>query len=328
MRRIETGAQRAVVALLMAGGAVGMVVAGAGPAAAQTRAATDESVQRLADIAASGTWDRFSSRMVVRRQWVGTNGVPTGPSPLVDEYLYEREKTPQGWRTRISVVGATPIKVRTPAGEVNLPADRGIARMEDAEDGTPPRFFTRAGTEVLPPSAGARVRFMPPGVAAAGGPVAAAVGGTGLAAPDGLDPTAVAQATAVSGGRSGTGREWVQGVVLPGSERTARLARLTRPFGRRQGWVRGYGQYVRQTGLRSLELLVDEQDGVPVEANVADNGQLQSHTTFAYERAATGALLRRGVRLEQRASDVRVAADARAITEITYAQVQLTKGGR
>jgi hypothetical protein len=321
----------------MAGGAVGAVGGAVVPAAAQTRAATDESVQRLADIAASGAWNRFSSRMMVRRQWVGTNGLPTGPSPVVDEYLYEREKTTQGWRTRVSVVGATPVTVRTPGGEATLPADRGIARMEDAEDGTPPRFFTRAGTEVLPPAAGARMRFMSPGGLAAGGFSAVGAGGRGgpggpgdlsLAGPDGLDPAVVSQATAVNGLRPGVGREWVNAIVLPGGERTARLARLTRPFGRRQGWVRGYGQYVRQAGLRSLELLVDEQDGVPVEANVADNGRLQSHAMFAYERAATGALIRRGVRLEQRAGDVRVAADARAVTEITYAQVQLTNGGR
>lgn len=320
----------------------------AATAAAQTRAAVNDGVQQLAEKAASGRWDRFSAHIIVKRGWISSAAAgglavrpPVLPADLIDEYVWERARTVNGWHTTVTLVAATAGSVQTSTGRVSLPLDRAV-RMEDAEDGTAPKFFDRDGVPLLPSSAPAWERFTamtrtPQGTVALDGAPATARGMTGPFV------------------RPGAGREWVNALVLSPAQRSERVSRLERQFGPRAGWVRGYGQYLKTSGARSVEVLVDEQDGVPVEANVAEQGRLQTHTTFAYERAASGALMRKSVRLEQAwtgdeglpgagANGSTAAAaiagpspqggtarsDGRIVTEVTFEQVQLStapKGG-
>jgi hypothetical protein len=72
---------------------------------------------------------------------------------------------------------------------------------------------------------------------------------------------------------------------------------------------------------RRRRLLVDEQSAVPIESNLVRNGVLVSHTTFAYEQAASGVLVRRGVRHEGLVSGQRV------ITEVSYGDIRLDQNG-
>ncbi len=295
--------------------------------AAQTRPAVDDGVQELAQRAAAGAWDIFSARVIVRRQWVTASGSPAGLAMGDHEYIWERERTATGWTSRVTVVAGPPPTVGTPQGEVALAGGAGdpdaagfiVARIEDSEDGSAPRFFSPAGVELRP-------SWRP----------SATTGGGGADVPAGaiagIDPVLVEQAAGFGPGRRPTGRDWIDRFVMQPGRASMRLRSVTKAFGRRAGWVRGHGQYLRSTGARRLELLVDEQDGVPVEVNVTDAGTLQSHTRFRYERAGSGALVRRGVRVERPAPPAlsgATSAGARVVTDITYSQVRLlSKGGR
>lgn len=304
--------------------------------AGQTRAAVDAGPQVLAQRVSAGTWDTFSTRITVRREWLSARPVVNGQAvstpagvlvptlaPLVDEYVWERRKTATGWRSRMTIVSETAPVVQGRLGSVTLPGDRGIAWMEDAEDGSLPRFFAKNGSELVLPSGDARERLMPAAAAAAASAASAAASG--------LDADMVGRVTGAAMVRPTPGREWVRSFVLLPEERQRRMTQVSRRFGQRAGWVRGYGQYIRAVGTQSIEWLVDEQDGVPVEVNVTEAGQLRLQTRLTYERAASGALLRRGVRVERALPAVDGStADERAVTDITYSDVRLltTGGGR
>ncbi|MGE3512430.1 MAG: hypothetical protein AB7N65_26495 [Vicinamibacterales bacterium] len=265
---------------------------------------------QLAQRVESGDWDTFSARVAVRRAWVADDGgIPLMPATL-DEYVYERTKTARGWRTRIQVVSGTRPTVRTPQGDVLLDDDMGVGRIEEEEDGSGPRFFTRAGVEIVPPTPERWTSVVGP--------------------PAGLDPELVARATAVRGMRGPTGRDWVRAFVLVPGEARARREAMARQFGRRSGTVRGLDRYVRAEGEQTQEWLIDDRDGVPVEANVTERGVLRSHVVFAYARTASGALVRQRLRVERALGGVgRERMAGRAITEVTYSHVQLSsKGGR
>lgn len=265
---------------------------------------------RLAQRVESGDWDTFSARVAVRRAWLAEDGVSSLMPATLDEYVYERTKTARGWRTRIQVVSGARPTVRTPQGEMSLNDDMGVGRIEEEEDGSAPRFFTRAGVEIVPPTPERWTSV--------------------VGAPAGLDPELVARATAVRGVRGPTGRDWVRAfVLLPGEARGRREA-MARQFGRRSGTVRGYGRYVRAEGERTQEWLIDDREGVPVEANVSERGMLRSHATFAYARTASGALVRQRLRVERALEGLgRERMAGRRMTEVTYSQVQLSsKGGR
>jgi len=137
----------------------------AATAAAQTRAAVNDGVQQLAEKAASGRWDRFSAHIIVKRGWISSAAAgglavrpPVLPADLIDEYVWERARTVNGWHTTVTLVAATAGSVQTSTGRVSLPLDRAV-RMEDAEDGTAPKFFDRDGVPLLPSSAPAWERF-------------------------------------------------------------------------------------------------------------------------------------------------------------------------
>lgn len=290
--------------------------------------------QVLAERVAADAWDRFTTRVTVRRQWVTAAGQPLdargssgaaaertadassgGGSAETSEYLLERRKVGRGWTTRITVVpGAKPI-VRTRLGTASLTEPPTIARIEESEDGSAPRFFDSTGTEVLPRTSSAWRRL---------------VGEAAARTDTGLDAELVEQATAMGAPRRAEGREWVRSFVLTPNRAATRRQAAQRALGRRAGWIRGYGQYLRQTGGKQVEVLLDEQNGVPMEANVVEGGRLRSHTTYRYERAASGALLKRGVRIEHApppTSGTEASSTAHMVTDITYSQIRLDVAG-
>ena len=276
-------------------------------------------VQQLADRASTGAWDTFTSQVTVKRQRVGANGQPTGPAATVEEYEWQRAKTRTGWKTTMTVLKSATPSVRGRTGVVALTDLPSVTRIEDAEDGTAPRFFSRTGLAIAMPSMAQQRRY------------------TGLASP-GIEPALLSQAEGRGRGlRPVQGPEWVEAFVMSPSTRQSRLRAFDRQFGRRSGAVRGLTRYLRddvdgrREGLTRevivREVLVDDQSGVPVEANVVRGGELVSHSTFAYERAVSGAMVRRGVRIERAASSEPGAAGSRLVTEVGYSNVRLDLKG-
>lgn len=331
------GATRAVRALtplaLLAG------VAFADGVAAQTaesgRGVEGDGPQVLAERVAAEAWDRFTTRVTVRRQWVtaagesldartasstatgrGADASVGGGATETREYVLERKKVGRGWKTRIIVAPGTKPIVHTRLGTASLTEPPTIASIEDSEDGSAPRFFDSQGTELLPRSSSAWRRL---------------VGDTARRTDSSaLDPALVERVATMVAPRRAEGREWVRSFVLTPNRAAGRRQAAQRALGRRAGWVRGYGQYLRQTGGKQVEVLFDEQSGVPMETNVVEDGHLRSHTTYRYERAASGALVKRGVRIEHGpppASSPEASPSAHMVTDITYSQIRLDVAG-
>lgn len=310
-----------------------------GESVAQTRIAIDRGAQDLAERVVAGTWDSFSTHITIRRQWVTADGAPVGPAPHASEYVWERKRSGAGWKTRVTLLSATRPVVRTRLGSTALEmSSRDIVRIEDDEDGRMPRYYMRNGEQVpVTEDALKRVATVTGLADGRTGPLADAAL-TAAGAREGRtvsllpqDDPAVSDIGAIVSPRRGSAREWIGSFIMPPGRASSRMQWATKAFGRRAGWVRGYGQYVRVSGDERVELLIDEQDGVPMEANVVERSELRSHTTFRYERAVNGALVRRGLRIERAEDPLPGVSQSgnRIVTDVTYSQSELReKGGR
>ena len=249
-------------------------------------------------------WDAFSARVTIRRQVMTAEGTGANPAEASsEELLWQRVKTASGWRTTMTVLSSSRPTVQSRTGAGPLATAAAVTRVEDSEDGSAPRFFTREGVQIAMPSGVRRDRFRRPDAV-------------------GLDPELIEQARrgrAIA--RPAEGREWIRSMVMSAALRSDRLRSFDRQFGRRTGALHGVGRYVHDEGDSRREVLVDEQGAVPIESNLVRNGALVSHTTFAYEQAASGVLVRRGVRHEQLVSGQRV------ISEVSYGDIRLDQNG-
>lgn len=327
------------MALACAGAVVLATGAAAQSAVERTERRPELTAQQLVDRAAADSWDTFTARVVVRRQLIGAGGQPVGPRMAADareEFIWQRMKTSTGWKTTMTLVDGVPRTVRSLRGDVPLPVAPTVSRIEDDEDGTGPRLFDRAGVRLSGPSDALRARV---GMSATGAVEAVPGVGPGLAASAAQAGTDVPLAE---------GRGWVRALIMSPADQPVRLRSMAQKFGKRVGLVRGLGRYVRdrvdpERGVVVHEVLVDEQGGVPIEVNVMEGGALVSHSLFAYERAVTGAMVRRGVRTERllsgsstredgalgRALGVSGASGARIVSEVSYSDIRLEqKGGR
>lgn len=275
---------------------------------------TPLTAQQLVERVTSGSWNVFTADVTVRRSMMRPDGTPALP-PAVETYRWERVQTATGWRTSMTLLTQTRPVVATRSGPASLPDMPTVTRIEDDESGRAPRFFTRDGVEVLLPTSSRIAEFRradAPGVDAL--TVEQALG---AAAPGAMGSPAT---------RPAGGREWIRALVMSAGSRAERVQAFSRQFGARAAVVRGLGQYVRDDADGRREVLVDERDGVPVEANVVEQGALVSHSTFDYERTLSGALIRRAVRLERALS---AAGAARMVTEVRYDNIRVDqKGGR
>jgi hypothetical protein len=124
----------------------------------------------------------------------------------------------------------------------------------------------------------------------------------------------------------GAANEWIDAFIMPPAKRVQRLNAFERQFGQARESVRGLRRHLRRQGDGEREVLVDEEVGVPVEANLVEGGELVAHSTFAYERAASGALVRRGVRTERVLPGSH---GARLVTDVRFSDVAVEqRGGR
>jgi len=273
-------------------------------ASGQSTRVNPQSAEQLAERAASGRWDTFSAQVTVRRELVDANGKRLGP-PSEESFMWERTKTTAGWKSTMTMVSRSRPTALTRAGAVLLPDPPSIERVEERDDDPAPRFFNRAGVEIVMPSDRVRGRFRRDDA-------------------PGVEATVVEQALL---GRSFVrpvqGRDWIRSLIMSPGDRSARLQAFDRAFGRRAGQVAGLSRYVRDERERRREVLVDEQNAVPVEMNVVQAGRLVLHTRFAYERSAAGTTVRQGIRVE------RVMSGERQVTEMGFRDLRLElKGGR
>jgi hypothetical protein len=266
--------------------------------------------QQLVDRLSRGAWDTFRARIAVRRQVVAADGSPVGLAAMTTEYTWERTKTASGWKTTMTMVGAPRVRVQARTGPVTLPAAPTVVKTEDLGDGSAPRFWDVNGAEIKMPSAVKQARVMGPAATGLGASMAEEV----LAGAHGVG-------TVPPGGTT----DWIDAIIMPDAMRMQRLSAFDRQFGRRRGVVRGLSRHLRQQSDGEREVLVDEEVGVPVEANlVATNGELVAHSTFAYERAASGAVLRRGVRTERMLSGSN---GTRIVTEVSFSDITVEQRG-
>ncbi len=258
---------------------------------------------------ATGAWDTFSTEVTLRRRLLAADGRETGLAPTTERYRWERAKTPAGWKNTTTLTFASSPSVRSQSGAVTLEPVPTIAKVEDFEDGSAPRLWDARGVEVKPPT-GLRERL-------------------GLSRSSGFDRVLPQPSEGAADATRGSGRAWVEEFLIPASGRERRRTAIGRQFGRAVSRSGGVGRYVQPSsdGQREVlrEVLVDERDGVLVGTSAVENGTLVERTAFAYERAPSGALVKRGLRFERLAAG----GDAtRMVTEIEYSDIRLTEGGR
>jgi hypothetical protein len=243
-------------------------------------------------------WDTLIADVTVATRRVTRRGEPAGFAAAPWRYRLERSRTPSGWRTAFTVQSPGGRVLLTPSGSTSSDDSNEIARIEDDEDGSSPRFYDRRGRRVSAP-AGA------------------------LAA---VRPTDVAAIPQVSRRRSvhhpGSDSSWVHGLLATPLERSERRAALERSHGRAVGQVRGLDRYLSADGDRVREVLVDPASALAVEINVTRAGMLLSQRVTSYVPGADGTQVKRRVRSERLLSDE---SGTRAITEIEFTSVRLER---
>jgi hypothetical protein len=302
----NASARRAAHAAVMAAAVAAALVASPGRqarAAAQPAGPAAQTLDDVAERAASGAWDSFSVDVTIHRRTVAADGRPVGPPQTTARYRWTRSRTATGWKSTTTLTSASAQTVQSRHGAVMLQPPATIVGVEDHGDGAPPRLFDSRGVEIALPPDGLRRRATPAGLSVLDDPRAAASG-------------------AVTGDPSS--RSWIDEFVLPPAGRARRNEAIGRRLGRRAEVSNGVVRYVRHDHGAERETLVDERDGVVVATRLVDGGGLIEQATFTYDRAAGGALVKRGVQVERLAP---AGHGSRAITEVVYTGIELRRQG-
>jgi hypothetical protein len=291
--------------VLGVGAVVGLSLTGAAATARLNAAPTaaqsleGESFSRASAAPAAETWNTFSADITIRNSRVKADGGPAGGATTAMRYRWERRLTGAGWKSTMTFENETPVSLQSQGGRKQIENPFAIARIEDDEDGTPLRFFDRAGERVhVPSELQLRRQFnrVP-------GPLVA-------------NETALANAV-----RPRTfGREWSETILATPSKAAARRAALERRFGRPAGRVRALDRFVSTHDQETTEVLADPQSALPLEINVVRSQALVSHSTMGYVRGEGGALIRRSLRIERAIPDT---AGERTTTDVEINNVRL-----
>ena len=124
----------------------------------QSTRVSSQTAEQLAERAASGNWDVFSAQVTIRRELIDANGRRAGTASD-ESFTWERAKTASGWKSTMTMVTRSRPTAQTRAGAVTLPEVPSIHRVEERDDELTPRFFNRAGVEIVMPSDSVRSRF-------------------------------------------------------------------------------------------------------------------------------------------------------------------------
>ena len=250
------------------------------------------------ELSTNDDWDTLVADVTVLTRRVTRRGDPMGFAAAPWRYRLERSRTPGGWRTAFTIQSPGGRALLTPSGSTPSDDSNEIARIEDDEDGSSPRFYDRRGRAVSAPAA-----------------ALAAVRPTDVAAF--LHPAARRSVR-----RAASDSSWVQGLLAAPHARSERRAALEGRHGRAVGQVRGLDRYLSADGDRLREVLVDPVSALAVEINVTRAGTLISQRTTSYVPGANGTLVKRRVRSERLLSDE---SGTRAITDIEFTGVRLER---
>ena len=276
------------------------VCAGASLASAQPAPAAS----KAASLAPTDAWNTLSADITLRRSRVDAAGQPVGDSVTAQQYHWERSSATGHWKTTMTLAPASPVAQRTLSGTAPVDDRLLVARIEDDEDGSGPRIFTKHGDVLRAPSS--PDQLLPP-------------------RPDG-DPARLPPppaSKAANGQRPHATQsvsQWIESHFIKRNGHDARRQAFQRRHGPPSGQVRGLDRYVTTHGDRTDETLVDRQLQVPVEANVVRQGQLVSHRTMSYAPAGGDYVVRRSIRTERLVS---AKTGERAVVEIEFANVRL-----
>jgi hypothetical protein len=240
--------------------------------------------------------------VTIRRGRVSADGQPIGASTPAVTYRCETVETAQGHKTVMTLLHAEAPVVQHGGGASPLEQAFSISRIEDAGDGRPPRIFNNRGVEVRAPDPSLLQqptlrRPLPPSPS-----------GDADAAPD---------PRGFRGGFAGA-------MVHRRADLGARQRALQQAFGRPLGRTGGLDRFVMSTGAETREALVDPEAAIPVEVNVARDGQLVEHTRHTYQRSADGTLVRRATHSEQLVPGGR---GERLVVDVEFSDVRLDTGG-
>jgi hypothetical protein len=254
--------------------------------------------------------ETVSADIRITRARVNADGTADG-LPTQVAYHWLRERVNGKWRTVVTLPSTMPWAIDPQTrGPRDMPA-RAV-RVEDAEDGTPLRFFTRTGQQVRIPSAPelSAARRTVANLPAAKQAMKAPAPPTKIA-PDMARPSVTAP-----------GQSWADTLVIDPAAAAARRAALERANGTSKGRVNGLDRFLTYKGDVAIETLVYPAAVVPVQVNVVRNGTLVMQTVISYSAGTGGTLVR------QRLYSTRLTdgAGARATVDMQYSNVRTVAG--
>lgn len=245
-------------------------------------------------------WDTLVADVLVTSRRVTRQGTPTGATAPPVRYRVERSRVAGRWRTTMTLADVPGPQILSTNGTINADTRSAIARIEDDEDGTGPRFVDRSGQVVAAPTDAELAR-----IARGGRPVR----------PDRTGRPATRRRDAGDAG-------WIRQLLPAARDKGVRRAALERTHGAPVGRVRGLDRFVSTEGDGAREVLADPVSALPVEVNVTRGGRLLSHREIRYEPGPGGAPRQRSVRVERLISP---ASGERTITEIDYTTLRLER---
>ncbi|MEO8076635.1 MAG: hypothetical protein ABI818_09925 [Acidobacteriota bacterium] len=254
--------------------------------------------------------ETVSADISITRRRVNADGTADG-LPTQVAYHWMRERVNGKWRTVVTVPSSLSWAI-DPLTRAPREMEARAVRVEDSEDGTPLRFFTRTGQLVRIPSAPelSQVRGtfskLPAAKQEMKAPPPPQKIGTEMARPS----------------VTAAGQSWADTLVIDPSTTLARRAALERANGAPKGRVGGLDRFVTYKGDAAIETLVQPSVAVPVQVNVVRNSALVMQTVITYAAGTGGTLVR------QRLYSTRVtdAAGTRATVDMQYSNVRTVAG--
>jgi hypothetical protein len=247
----------------------------------------------------------FSATVLLRR------GILQGAQQALDvgtpvaSYRLDRRRQGDRWASVLTTTSPTRPPFVTPTGrDEAVPA--AVARIEDAGDGSPLRFYS-AGGEI---SGVDRLRTKIRGAA----PLTMVPDGAALLAAPWAGGEVPAQLPVAA--------SFVDALLPLRAASAVRREALRRRFGR-GGTLRGLDRFVMLSGADTTEVLADPATGLVVEANVIVGGRLERHTRIHYVDAPGDRLLRQSLHVERRLPH---GDDLREVVELVLTDVQLGEG--
>jgi hypothetical protein len=266
-------------------------------------------------------WDTFSADLTIRRQLLRRDGTVSLQGPEI-RYRWSRTLTDRGWKTAMTLVGASPDTIQTAKGPQAVSRKIPISRIEIGDPHTPTRVFDADGRMAFLLPSQAR----PPKTDAAatdsrrGGPPPTTMA-EALAAAVALPASSGASEPLPSASRS---REWIEQIMPTRGASAARRSALVRSMGSPHSLERGLERFIGNADDETTEILSDPAWGLPVEINVVRAGALVSHTTFGYAEDPGAGMIRRRMRSEHLLSPE---SGDRSVVDMELSNIRLDRGG-